>query len=183
MFCPNCGAQIQDGSRFCSMCGKPIAAPVCSGCGSPIKADSIFCPNCGQNLKNSSRPEPPSPATPGGIASDLKDLVAGEVVLMDTGLFPITYVKNMMTSINGKLYLTNKRLVFKAGKLQGDAGMFGGDAAAKSKQYLSFTLAEITSVEAGMVTLVIQTSEKYKFGGMRKTKEWSAAILGATGRG
>jgi hypothetical protein len=183
MFCPNCGAQIQDGSRFCSMCGKAVAALVCSGCGSPIKADSIFCPNCGHNLKTSSLPEPPSAAPPAGIVSDLKELAASEAVLMDTGLFPITYVKNMMTSINGKLYLTNKRLVFKAGKLQGDAGMFGGDAAAKAKQYLSLPLAEITNVEAGMVTLVIQTSERYKFGGMRKTKEWSAAILGAAGRG
>ena len=71
---------------------------------------------------------------------------------MDTGFFPITYVKNMMTSINGKLYLTNNRLVFKAAKLQGDAGMFGGDAASKSKQYLSLPLAEITNVEAGLVT-------------------------------
>lgn len=28
MFCTNCGAQIEDGSKFCSNCGTPIAAPV-----------------------------------------------------------------------------------------------------------------------------------------------------------
>ena len=28
MQCPNCGAQLADGSRFCNMCGTTIAAPV-----------------------------------------------------------------------------------------------------------------------------------------------------------
>jgi hypothetical protein len=119
---------------------------------------------------------------PAGIASDLKDQAPGEAVLMDSGRFPVSYVKNVMSSINGKLYLTNQRLVFKAGKLQSDAGMFGGDAAFKSKQYFSIPLSEVVTVEPGMVTLVVQAGEKYKFGGMRQTKEWSAAILGAAGR-
>ena len=26
MFCPNCGAQIQDGSKFCGMCGRPLTS-------------------------------------------------------------------------------------------------------------------------------------------------------------
>ena len=28
MQCPNCGAHLADGSRFCNMCGTTIAAPV-----------------------------------------------------------------------------------------------------------------------------------------------------------
>jgi hypothetical protein len=183
MFCPGCGSEINGNSRFCSNCGKPVVAPVCSRCGSPLKSESVFCPNCGNNLKGSNLPEPPPAASPSGIVSDLKELSVGEAVLMDTGTFPITYVKNVMSSINGKLYLTNKRLVFKAGKLQGDAGMFGGDAASKSRQYISIPLSEIINVESGMVTLIVQSAEKYKFGGMRKTGDWSSAILRAAGRG
>jgi hypothetical protein len=169
MFCSNCGAQIQDGARFCA--------------------------NCGQELKSTSPPAssiPPQPAAkiPAGIASDLKDLAPGEVVLMDTGTFPISYVKNLMTSVNGKLYLTNLRLVFKASALQGVGGVSTGGIfvpntkdAGKAKGYFSVPLDQITGIEAGLVTLIIQAGEKYKFGAMRKTKEWDAAINQAAGRG
>jgi hypothetical protein len=182
MFCASCGAQLQDGSKFCSSCGKPVPAANCSSCGYSIKPEAVFCPNCGNSLKNSGPSRTPPPIVPAGIASDLKELASGEAVLMDSGRFPVSYVKNVMSSINGKLYLTNQRLVFKAGKLQGDSGIFGGDAASKSKQYFSIPLSEVVAVEPGMVTLIVQAGEKYKFGGMRQTKEWSAAILGAAGR-
>lgn len=26
MFCPNCGNQLEDGSRFCPACGKPVVS-------------------------------------------------------------------------------------------------------------------------------------------------------------
>ena len=192
MFCANCGSQIEEGSRFCPSCGKPAGSPACPGCGNAVKPDAAFCPNCGKSLQTSARPETPPPAplrprvvnpVPAGIASDLSDLAFGEVVLMDTGTFPVTYVKNAVMSINGKLYLTNKRLVFKGSKLQGEGGFFGGDAASKSRQYFSVPLAEIASTEAGMVTLIVNAREIYKFGAMRKTKDWSAAILAASVRG
>jgi hypothetical protein len=54
--------------------------------------------------------------------------------------------------------------------------------AGKAKTYFAIPLAEIVNVEAGMVTLIVQTAEKYKFGGMRKTKEWAAAIMKAGGK-
>jgi hypothetical protein len=182
MFCASCGAQLQDGSKFCSGCGKPVPATTCPRCGYSIKPESAFCPNCGNSLKNSGSSGSASSIAPHGITSDLKELAPGEAVLMDSGRFPISYVKNVMSSINGKLYLTNQRLVFKAGKLQSDAGMFGGDAASKSRQYFSIPLSEVVAVEPGMVTLIVQAGEKYKFGGMRQTKEWAVAILGAAGR-
>jgi predicted nucleic acid-binding Zn ribbon protein len=127
MFCANCGAQIQDGSRFCSGCGKPVAVSNCPACSTPIKPDNAFCTNCGNNLKGQVPNAPPVPAVPAGIASDLKDLAPNEAVLMDSGHFPISYVKNLMTSINGKLYLTNLRLVFKAGVARGGGSSFRGN--------------------------------------------------------
>jgi RNA polymerase subunit RPABC4/transcription elongation factor Spt4 len=184
MRCSNCGAEVQDSFKFCPNCGKPAGSQYCHGCGTQVKPDANFCPNCGSNLKNpgiaSATPTTPTPPTiptiPTGISSDLRDLLPGEAVLKDSGHFPITYVKNMMSSINGKLYLTNQRLVFKASKLQGDAGMFGGDAASKTKEIFSIPLAEIAKIEAGMVTLIIHSGNTYKFGGMRDTKDWAAAI-------
>jgi hypothetical protein len=148
--------------------------------------DVNFCPNCGKNTRTGIKAEalePPPP--PAGIASNLKDLDSGEVVLMDTGLFPITYVKNMMSSTNGKLYLTNRRLVFKAGKLQPVGGVSPSPDlfipnpkdAQKSKEYFAIPLSEITAVESGWASLTVQSARgKYKFGGMRKTKEWQEAI-------
>lgn len=109
---------------------------------------------------------------------------------MDTGAFPITYVKNMMSSINGKLHLTNQRLVFKAGALQGVGGVSSGGLfipnpkdAGKAKEFFGIPLSEITSVESGWASVTIEASgNKYKFGGMRKTKEWQEAIRNAMGR-
>jgi len=195
MFCPNCGANVQDGSRFCSGCGKPFTQSVCSNCGSQLKPDANFCPSCGANVKNGGQTAPASPsataATTGGVASDFRELMPGEVVVMDTGFFPITYVKNMMSSTNGKLYLTNQRIVFKAGKLQGVGGTASGGLfipnpkdANKSKEHFDIPVNQVTSVTSGWATIIVQTSgQSFKFGGMRKTKEWEEAINRATGRG
>ena len=106
---------------------------------------------------------------------------------MDTGVFPIAYVKNMMSSINGKLSLTNHYLVFKAGKLQGVGGVAVSGLfipnpmdANKSKEHFSIPLSGVTAVERGWSHITVTASgQKYKFGGMTKTKEWEAAINNA----
>ncbi len=157
----------------------------CPNCGAPIKIEANFCPNCGQDVKGSAATrEISSASAPAGIASNLKGLDAGEVVLIDTGTFPITYAKNIMSSINGKLYLTNQRLIFKAVALQGVGGVSVGGVfipnpkdANKSKEYFGIPLTEITAVEGGWANITVQAAgQKYKFGGMRKTKEWQEAI-------
>jgi len=120
----------------------------------------------------------------------LKDLAPGEVVLMDSGVFPISYVKNVMSSTNGKLYLTSQRLVFKAGALQGVGGVYAGGVfipnpadAGKAKEYFAISLSQITSVESGWANVTVQAGgQKFKFGGMRKTDEWREAIRRAMGR-
>jgi hypothetical protein len=113
----------------------------------------------------------PPPAASAGIASDLRDLSPGETVLMDTGHFPISYIKNVITSINGKLYLTNMRLVFKAVALQAVSSDSN-----RARTYFSIDLNRITSMKGGWATLEIQAGEGYKFGGMRKVSEWANAI-------
>ena len=44
--CPDCGAEITKGIKFCPECGKPQAV-CCPKCGTEIKGK--FCPECGQS--------------------------------------------------------------------------------------------------------------------------------------
>jgi hypothetical protein len=76
----------------------------------------------------------------------------GEVTIKDARFFPITYIDGL-ASTNGKLTVTNLRLLFKAGKLQPVGGMYvvgifipnTGDAK-KSEQHVSILLTEITGL-------------------------------------
>lgn len=48
--CPNCGADVVDGSTFCSNCGSPLGPVACEGCGREIAAGARFCGNCGRPI-------------------------------------------------------------------------------------------------------------------------------------
>ena len=60
--CSNCGAEIEDTSIFCGVCGSKTAtveekqeavtvSPVCPGCQNPVTEDMIYCGGCGKKLK------------------------------------------------------------------------------------------------------------------------------------
>lgn len=47
--CPHCNARVE-GGKFCSECGKPLAAAKaahCTQCGSEMKPNARFCAECG----------------------------------------------------------------------------------------------------------------------------------------
>lgn len=51
MKCPNCGAQINDDSLFCTECGKPIPqGSVCPYCGASVNEGDAFCQSCGKRV-------------------------------------------------------------------------------------------------------------------------------------
>ena len=73
--CPNCGADVQNGSQFCNNCGTrmppasmktaPKAGLTCPTCGTELESDAAFCFNCGTKLAPTPAPAPaPAPAEP-----------------------------------------------------------------------------------------------------------------------
>jgi len=187
MHCTNCGFEIKSNYKFCANCGKSVPVSGCPGCGSALMPGANFCVNCGTSLGSGSGgaqlhtpppPAPPAAALP-GKKTDLQDLSDGESVIMDTGFFPITFSKSFMNTINGKLYLTNMRLVFKGVALQGvDANSFSlnTNQANKAKTYFYVPLRNITAVIKGHTSVNIYAGEEYKFGALRKPGEWVDAI-------
>ena len=71
--CPNCGADVQNGSQFCNNCGTrmppasmktaPKAGLTCPTCGTELESDAAFCFNCGTKLAPTPAPAP-APAEP-----------------------------------------------------------------------------------------------------------------------
>lgn len=49
--CPNCGAQVALGLKFCGECGSPMNAKnICSACGAENPPGMKFCGECGNKL-------------------------------------------------------------------------------------------------------------------------------------
>lgn len=67
--CPNCGAMVKEGMKFCTACGQPMAQPaaaaeeevsevpeeaaaekICAQCGAKVLDDSAFCAECGAKI-------------------------------------------------------------------------------------------------------------------------------------
>lgn len=46
--CPQCGATVRTGMKFCSQCGQSLATPRCRQCGYPLAPGEKFCGACGQ---------------------------------------------------------------------------------------------------------------------------------------
>lgn len=71
--CPNCGADVQNGSQFCNNCGTrmppasmktaPKAGLTCPTCGAAVAEGNLFCNNCGTKLAPAPAPAP-APAEP-----------------------------------------------------------------------------------------------------------------------
>lgn len=100
----------------------------------------------------------------------MSGLPPGEVVLKDTGMFPVTWAKGTFSNVNGKLILTNRRLVFNAGRFQDPMSALRQ----AHKDRAEIPLNTITSVEKGfMATITIMASgQKYVFKGMRDAGGW-----------
>ena len=88
---------------------------------------------------------------------------------MDSGMFPVAWSKSAFSTVNGKLILTNQRLVFAAGRFQNPIeGLRGAH-----KDMAEISLGDIASVDKGMLaTVKITAGQEYTFKGMGNAKEW-----------
>ena len=92
-------------------------------------------------------------------------------------MFPVTWTKGTFSNVNGKLILTNRRLVFTAGKFQDIVSSLRS----AHKDKAEIPLSSITSVDKGfMATInVMAGGQKYTFKGMRDAGGWVQAINSA----
>lgn len=72
MVCKKCGADIQEGTKFCMMCGEKIDSQnVCADCGAIFDAKARFCPMCGKPVSTGTAPAAFVPA----LSSDLDEFL------------------------------------------------------------------------------------------------------------
>lgn len=65
MRCPNCGAQVPDGEKFCPQCGVPVdAVQRCPHCGAAVLPGEQFCGECGRPIEVAVPPTPPTVSAP-----------------------------------------------------------------------------------------------------------------------
>ncbi|MBC8225431.1 zinc ribbon domain-containing protein [Candidatus Bathyarchaeota archaeon] len=106
----------------------------------------------------------------------MEGLQPGEALIKDSGMFPVAWSKSAFSTVNGKLILTNQRLVFAAGRFQNPIEGLGG----AHKERVELSLGDIVSVDKGMMaTVKVTAGQEYTFKGMRNAKEWVDLIIRA----
>ena len=51
LYCPNCGASLKDGQKFCAECGtKAPVVDKCTKCGMRVINPYKYCPICGAEM-------------------------------------------------------------------------------------------------------------------------------------
>lgn len=107
----------------------------------------------------------------------MSGLPPGEQAIKDTGMFPVTWTKGTFSNVNGKLILTNKRLIFTAGRFQDIISA----VRSAHKDRAEIPLNTITSVDKGFMATINITAggQKYTFKGMGDAGGWVQAINSA----
>ena len=107
----------------------------------------------------------------------MSGLPPGEQVLKDTGMFPVTWTKGTFSNVNGKLILTNRRLIFTAGRFQDVISAVRGS----HKDRVEIPLNIITSVDKGFMAVIniMAGGQKYTFKGMGDAGGWISQINSA----
>ena len=101
----------------------------------------------------------------------VKWLLPGEVLIKDSGKLPVTY-DQVLAKIDGKLYLTNMRLVFQPNRFQELLPKMMG----LYKLIVQIPLNTITSVERTLGHLTVYADGKYDFMILKNAGDWLTVI-------
>lgn len=100
-------------------------------------------------------------------------LSPGETVIMDSGRWPTSYAKSLIVTVNGRLYLTNMRIIFLPSRFQSFTALLRKE----EKDVVQIPLNGITEVEKGFITTIkIHADKEYTFKGIREADKWVSAI-------
>src|SRR5919197_68279 len=87
--CPSCGAENDEGVKFCGECGSPLSL-VCPACSDPNAAGRKFCGECGAPL-TSANPPPTSTLAPDPALPPLAERRLVSVLFADlVGFTPLS---------------------------------------------------------------------------------------------
>lgn len=137
MFCVHCGAQQEDGSKFCTNCGKPLDTEeqkpekqnvFCVHCGAQQEGVSKFCTSCGKPLDTEEAPAaetapaeaapqpqespvaveaPPAPKPENPLVTKLKALPKWVYLAVVGGIAAIVAVILIVTNITSTINLND----------------------------------------------------------------------------
>lgn len=155
MFCPNCGADLSDEADFCTQCGNNLEET----------NDQAQNPTAGDSANSNQQTN--------GEVVDFR-LNEGEKLIKKG---KANYSSSFFNKQGGKLYLTNQRLIFKAGNVNlGDSLM---DIALDN--VIAFDKAMNMFIIPNGLRIITKEEEEYKFtvwGRSSWVKEISRVING-----
>ena len=77
--CANCGEQMNDGEKFCIICGSKVEGLTCAQCQEPLEEKAKFCMKCGSKVAVPAAPVPVPPqpvpvpvSVPAPVATEAK---------------------------------------------------------------------------------------------------------------
>ena len=115
--CSNCGAQIQDGTKFCGKCGQKVPVEtsepkVCPNCGATLQDGVKFCGKCGQKIQVEQTTAPPQTQNyappPVSVAPRMNDSQSNFNRPNSSTVFDL--IQEMFLSTNGRI---NRMTYFK----------------------------------------------------------------------
>lgn len=153
MFCMNCGTQLPDNVKFCGMCGAQMPAQPQQGTAPQPMQQAQPQQPMPQQPTQQAMPQPMQQAQPlqpafqqTAVPNVQPTNDAAEEVILKKGM--CNWVKSPLVVQNGKAVLTNKRFMYKKGKI-GQLGSSIFNSLAGISSDFEIALSDIVGIREG----------------------------------